>query len=39
MAHEARQHRPDPIGQFEEMATTAANRILMALPSVGTHTA
>ena len=28
MAHEARQHRPDPIGQFEEMATTAANRIL-----------
>src|SRR5262249_49949555 len=28
MAHEARQHRPDPIGHFEEMATAAANRIL-----------
>jgi len=28
MAHEARLHRPDPIGHFEELATAAANRIL-----------
>jgi len=28
MAHEARLHRPDPVGHFEELATAAANRIL-----------
>jgi nucleotide-binding universal stress UspA family protein len=28
MAHEARLHRPDPIGHFEELATAAAKRIL-----------
>jgi nucleotide-binding universal stress UspA family protein len=28
IAHDARLHRPDPIGHFEELATAAANRIL-----------
>lgn len=28
IAHDARLHRPDPIGHFEELATSAANRIL-----------
>jgi nucleotide-binding universal stress UspA family protein len=28
MAQEAREHRPDPVGQFEAMAAAAANRIL-----------
>lgn len=28
VAHEARLHRPDPIGQFEELAAAAANHIL-----------
>jgi len=28
MAQEAREHRPDPIGQFEAIAAAAANRIL-----------